>query len=201
MGRYYPPQLLVSARRRDKPALAGLAPPGAAAVLTLRSNWSRARTILAWLRSAQSPSAETGCNRSRPSAVKPYSTRGGTVGKTERVIKPSRSSPRSVSVSMRCEMPPIERRNSLKRKGPPPSRVTTRTDHLSPTRASTSLTARQSAGKCLCLGFMDVPTCPLGHLFAPSYDLSVPKLFVRISCHFSLSQISPHYLRFSRSYH
>jgi hypothetical protein len=30
---------------------------------------------------------------------------------------------------------------------------------LSPTRASTSLMARQSPGKSLCLGFMDVPSC------------------------------------------
>src|SRR5437763_14395042 len=129
-----------------------------ATLLAALSNWSRARAILAWLRSAQSPSVETGCNRSRPRAVKAYATRGGTVVNTVRVRRPSRSRPRKVRVSIRCEMPPIERRNSLNRNGPPPSRVTTRTDHLSPTRASTSLTARQSAGKCLYLGFIDVPS-------------------------------------------
>src|ERR1051326_8158557 len=69
------------------------------------------------------------------------------VGNTVRVTRPSRSRPRRVSVSMRCEMPPIERLSSLKRFGPSPSRVTTSTDHLSPTRPSTSLMARQSAGK------------------------------------------------------
>src|SRR5579862_7091370 len=80
-------------------------------------------------------------------------------GNTVRVTRPSRSSPRSVRVSMRCEMPPIERRNSLKRSGPSPSRLTTRTDHLSPIRDRTSLMARQSAGKSLSLGFTDVPSC------------------------------------------
>ena len=68
-------------------------------------------------------------------------TRAGTVGKTLRVTSPSRSSPRSVKVSIRCEILPSERRNSLKRLGPFPSMMTTRTVHLSPTRDSTSLTA------------------------------------------------------------
>src|SRR5579864_2601670 len=81
------------------------------------------------------------------------------VGNTVRVTSPSRSSPRKVSVSMRWEIPPMARRNSLKRNGPSPSRVTTSTDHLSPTRESTSPTARQSAGKCVWPGFIDVPSC------------------------------------------
>src|SRR5471030_1009052 len=49
---------------------------------------------------------------------------------------------------MRCEMLPKARRNSLKRLAPSPSVETTNTVHLSPTRASTSLTARQSSGAC-----------------------------------------------------
>src|SRR3954464_13053276 len=110
---------------------------------------------------AQAPSAETGCSRSRPSAVRSYSTPSGLVGMILRVTSPSRSSPRKVSVSIRCEMPPISRRSSLKRLVPVPSFVTTRTDHLSPTRDSTSLTARQSAGKSVCLGFNFVPSCGL----------------------------------------
>ena len=42
----------------------------------------------------------------------------GCVGKTVRVTKPSRSRPRSVVVSIFCEMPPMRRRSSLKRIGP-----------------------------------------------------------------------------------
>src|ERR671935_1020325 len=81
------------------------------------------------------------------------------VGNTVRVTSPSRSSARSVKVSIRCEMLPSARRSSLKRLGPSPSVPTTSTVHLSPTRASTSLTARQSSGWCRLLGNSDVPSC------------------------------------------
>src|SRR5580704_9014623 len=81
------------------------------------------------------------------------------VGKTVRVTSPSRSSPRSVNVSIRCEMLPSARRTSLKRFGPSPSTPTTKIVHLSPTRARISLTARQSSGTCRLLGINDVPSC------------------------------------------
>src|SRR6516165_591544 len=81
------------------------------------------------------------------------------VGKTVRVTRPSRSRHLSVNVSIRCEMLPSARRSSLNRFGPSPSVLTTSTVHLSPTRASTSLTARQSSGTCRLLGISDVPSC------------------------------------------
>src|SRR5437588_7821120 len=81
------------------------------------------------------------------------------VGKTVRVTRPSRSRDLSVKVSIRCEMLPSARRSSLNRFGPSPSVLTTSTVHLSPTRASTSLTARQSSGTCRLLGISDVPSC------------------------------------------
>src|SRR5215472_3323619 len=81
------------------------------------------------------------------------------VGKTVRVTRPSRSRHLSVKVSIRCEMLPSARRSSLNRLGPSPSVLTTSTVHLSPTRASTSLTARQSSGTCRLLGISDVPSC------------------------------------------
>src|SRR5215470_3576543 len=84
------------------------------------------------------------------------------VGNTVRVTRPSRSRPRSVSVNIRCEMLPSARRISLKRFGPSPSTPTTSTVHLSPTRASISLTARQSSGTCRLLGINAVPSCGFG---------------------------------------
>src|SRR5712671_6828863 len=84
------------------------------------------------------------------------------VGNTVRVTRPSRSRPRSVNVNIRCEMLPSARRISLKRFGPSPSTPTTSTVHLSPTRASISLTARQSSGTCKLLGINGVPSCDLG---------------------------------------
>src|SRR5215469_7543726 len=81
------------------------------------------------------------------------------VGKTVRVTRPSRCRHLSVKVSIRCEMLPSARRSSLNRLGPSPSVLTTSTVHLSPTRASTSLTARQSSGTCRLLSISDVPSC------------------------------------------
>src|SRR5258708_2861242 len=52
---------------------------------------------------------------------------------------------------MRCEIPSIDRRRSLKRRGPAPSIPTMSTLHLSPTRLSTSRVARQRSGLCLVL--------------------------------------------------
>src|SRR6266446_3314693 len=70
------------------------------------------------------------------------------VGNTVRVTRPSRSSPRSVRVNIRCEMPPIIRFNSLKRRGPPLSSMMTSTLHLSPTRARIEAMPRQSLSRC-----------------------------------------------------
>src|SRR4051812_8999836 len=56
-------------------------------------------------------------------------------------------------------MLPSPRRISLKRLGPAPSSPTTSTVHLSPTRARTSLTARQSSATCRLLGIRAVPSC------------------------------------------
>jgi len=83
------------------------------------------------------------------------------VPKIVRVIRPSRSNPRSVSVSMRCEMPPISRFNSLKRMGRAPKRLTMSTDHLSPIRARTPLMARQSPVSRMLSCFICVPSCAL----------------------------------------
>src|SRR5215467_136942 len=83
------------------------------------------------------------------------------VGNTVRVTSPSRSRPRRVKVSIRCEMLPSARRISLKRFGPSPSSPTTSTVHLSPTRANISLTALQSSGTCRLLGISAVPSCGL----------------------------------------
>ena len=97
-----------------------------------------------------------------------------------RVMSPSRSRPRSVRVSIRCEMPPTMRLISLKRRGPPPSSMMTNTLHLSPTRARIEATPRQSLSRCalggrtgplvrlgtslrlvtlVCSGFKKVPSC------------------------------------------
>src|SRR3977135_1311695 len=81
------------------------------------------------------------------------------VGNMVRVTRPSRSKPRNVKVSMRCEMLAMARRSSLKRLGPSPSMDTTSTLHLSPTRSRTSLTARQSSGTCRLLGNTGVRSC------------------------------------------
>src|ERR1700761_1325783 len=70
------------------------------------------------------------------------------VGKPVRVTRPSRSRPRKVSVSIRCEMPLIMRLISLKRFGPSNSIMMTKTLHLSPTRARIEATFRQSACPC-----------------------------------------------------
>src|SRR5579862_9280108 len=107
-----------------------------------KSFW--ARSIVGRFVLAHSAMAPRGARRVRPRGVSSYSTRGGMVGYTVRVTSPSRSSPLRVRVSMRCEMPLIVRRSSLKRIGPFRSNSTTSTVHLSPIRASVSLIARQS---------------------------------------------------------
>jgi hypothetical protein len=63
----------------------------------------------------QSPRPVTGTNRLPLSVVHSYSTGGEMVGYIFLVIKPSRSSPLWLRVRIRCEMPSIMRRNSLKR--------------------------------------------------------------------------------------
>src|ERR1700756_5311673 len=74
------------------------------------------------------------------------------VGNTVRVTSPSRSSPRKVSVSIRCEKPLIIRFSSLKRFGPSLSFMMTNTLHLSPTIERIEATPRQSLSRCGCGG-------------------------------------------------
>src|SRR5260370_23617841 len=81
------------------------------------------------------------------------------VGNTVRVSSPSRSRPRRVKVSIRCEMLPSARRSSLKRFGPSPSVLTTSPVPWSPPRASAPPTARQSSATCRLLGISAVPSC------------------------------------------
>ena len=56
-------------------------------------------------------------------------------GVTVRFTNPSRSMPLRVKVSIRCEIVPMTRLISLKRRGPSRSAMTISTLHLSPTRA------------------------------------------------------------------
>src|SRR3954462_1724733 len=123
------------------------------------------------------------------------------VGKIVRFTRPSRSSPRNVSVSMRCEMAPIIRLSSLKRRGPSPSSKITSTLRLSPIRASTEATARQSlpswliagkAGTFLCSGFKIVPSCASfgSHAISVSYKL-IPKVTDMKLLHIDSSVLGP----------
>lgn len=78
----------------------------------------------------------TGKNDS-PRSVSLYSTLGGTSANTSRCTKPSSSKMRSVWVSDFCEMSGNSRCSCLKRKGSLCCSVySTRSDHLSPTRAN-----------------------------------------------------------------
>src|SRR5258707_5639913 len=131
------------------------------------------------------------------------------VGNTVRVTRPSRSSPRSVRVSIRCEMPPTMRLISLKRRGPLPSSMMTNTLHLSPTRASIDATPRQSLSRCalggrtgtlMCSGFNDVlrlqKMCVLAgiagsHSYSLSYKL-IPRVNAMKLLHIDSSVLGPH---------
>lgn len=99
---------------------------------------TRAASMSARCASAHPATATSGTSSVLPSAVNEYSTRGGTTGYTTRSTSPSRSSWRSVSVSIRCEMPSIDRCSSVKRMVPSPRSVMTKTLHLSPMRVRTS---------------------------------------------------------------
>jgi hypothetical protein len=66
------------------------------------------------------------------------------VENTVRVTSPSRSNPRRVSDSMRCEKPTTPCRNSLNRHGPSRSSITISTLDLSPMRFSIALIPDQS---------------------------------------------------------
>jgi len=105
--------------------------------------------------------------------------------------------PRSVKVSIRCEMPPTMRLISLKRRGPPPSSMMTNTLHLSPTapgsigRGNRSRDAHWAAERetgaagaamgsvlgvlvnLVCSGFKKVPSCAVcdGHSYSVSYNI------------------------------
>ncbi|GEM_PF-2198728 len=105
----------------------------------------RALSIRWRLSRTQAPSALTGTTISWPRSVSAYSTLGGLVGCTVRVIKPSRSRPRSVSASIFCEIPPMARRSPLKRLVSASNCMTIRNDHLSPIRANASVTRWQSS--------------------------------------------------------
>ena len=65
-----------------------------------------------------------------------------------RETRPSRSSPRKVTVSIRPVIPSIPRRSSLNRMLPWPSRPITKTDHLSPTRFRTSRAWHPDSSGC-----------------------------------------------------
>ena len=69
---------------------------------------------------AHSVSSSSDVWSSRAISVSVYSTLGGTTGWTVRMSKPSRSSLRRVSVSMRLLIPLIERSSSVNRTGPDP---------------------------------------------------------------------------------
>src|SRR5829696_5101749 len=132
------------------------------------------------------------------------------VGNTVRVTSPSRSSPRRVKVSIRCEMPPILRLSSLKRCGPAISIMITNTLHLSPTRASTEATARQlspacglggRAGTILCSGLIDVLGCKkcafLRGFATVTHIAPVTNLYQRVTStmkllHLDSSVLGPH---------
>src|SRR6185437_14788687 len=72
-------------------------------------------------------------------------------------MKPSLSRLRNVSVSIRCEMPSIERWSSLNRFVRSPSAMTTRMLHLSPTSARTERTPMQLSS--VCVTSKKVPPC------------------------------------------
>jgi nucleotide-binding universal stress UspA family protein len=89
---------------------------GTSGHLGLRSsNLPRAFLMSGQLFPTQSKRACVGASRLLPSPVNSYSTRGGTSGKSSRVISPSRSKFRRVSVSILCEIDDITFSSSEKR--------------------------------------------------------------------------------------
>src|SRR6185436_1051607 len=94
-------------------------------------------------------------------------------GVTVRLTSPSRSRPRSVSVSMRCDTAGMARRISEKRRAPSHRFITTRTVHLSPMRWRISVAGRQLSVTCRVPRLKNVPPCePLpGSQFSAGSDL------------------------------
>ena len=89
-------------------------------------------------------------------SVRAYSVRGGTVGKTVRVRKPSASRLRRVEVSIFCEMSGMAFWRALKRIGLSwvESSCKTSSDHLSPTRARmlrTGQSGKKESRRDLCV--------------------------------------------------
>src|ERR1700730_4625914 len=120
-------------------------------------------------------------SRVRPMGVSSYSTRGGMTGWMVRVTMPSRSSPRSVTVSILAVMPSTERCSSLNRLVPWPRRSITYIDHLSPTRCRTAR-ARQADGApaehdgsspTASAGSQTGSTCPESTKIPPPYPTRV----------------------------
>jgi hypothetical protein len=81
-----------------------------------------------------------------PIGVRLYSTLGGTSANASRRTRPSVVSERSVTVSMRCEIPGMAFCNSVNRSVPRARVDTTNIDHLSPTRVSNSRTKAWPSG-------------------------------------------------------
>jgi len=93
-----------------------------------------------------------------------------TVGEIVRVTMPSRSRPRSVRVSICCEIPAVLRLMSLNRREPSRNSMTTSMLHFSPMRARIWLTFWQSwcsgwdivAVISVCLGDANLRSCDVG---------------------------------------
>ena len=91
-----------------------------------------AQPILHKFSDAQSMRLLRCCIKLSPDLVSEYSVRGGTSGYTARLITPSASSDRNVTVNIRCEMMPINLWRSLNRIVPlVASDTSTNNDHFS----------------------------------------------------------------------
>ena len=88
----------------------------------LRRSWLGCAATASGIRiSAQSIGKRSAANNLRPSGVMLYVTFTGMMGSTLRLTSPSRSSERSVWLSIVCKTPPIRRFNPLRRKFSLPS--------------------------------------------------------------------------------
>ncbi len=113
----------------------------------------------------------------RPSAVSSYSTRGGTVGNTFLVQKPSRSRMRSVVVSIFCEMLSIALRREAADSGRY-RRLEPR--HPSARPAATDICGDRRHGRC-------VPRTPplLSHVLCPPFPAALEKSYraiIQLQC-------------------
>ena len=94
------------------------------------SNLVRASVIIGCLTDAQSTNSSIGSIKLSPNAVKRYSTLGGFVSNTWRVISPSRSKSRRDWVNIRLDTSGIPRPSALNRFGPSCSKSSTKTVHF-----------------------------------------------------------------------